>query len=223
MNVVEAIKTRKSIRDFKPDPVSQKILKKILKIACRAPSASNAQPWQFTVITGDVLENIRMATIEKLQAGHPFSPEWEVEEWPRGSVYRRRQVEIAKKLFKLMDIPREDQQKRGEWIEHGFRYFNAPAVIIITSDSSLPETRPLLDIGGVMQTISLAALEFGLGTCIQNQGVMYPDILRKFAQIPASQRIIVAIAMGYPNWDFAANQVVSTRETVENMTTWCGF
>jgi len=118
---------------------------------------------------------------------------------------------------------REDQQKRDEWIERGFRYFNAPAVIIITSDSSLPETRPLLDIGGVMQTICLAALEFGLGTCIQNQGVMYPDILRKFAQIPATQRIIVAIAMGYPNWDFAANKVVSTREAVENMTTWCGF
>ena len=223
MNVVEAIKTRKSIRDFKSDPVSQKILKAILKIACRAPSASNAQPWQFTVITGDVLENIRMATIEKLQAGHPFNPEWEVDEWPPGSVYRRRQVEIAKQLFKLMDIPREDQQKRTEWIEHGFRYFNAPAVIIITSDSSLPETRPLLDIGGVMQTICLAALEFGLGTCIQNQGVMYPDILRKFARIPASQRIIVAIAMGHPNWDFAANQAASTRESVENITTWCGF
>ena len=223
MNVVEAIKTRKSIRDFKPDPVSQKILKKILKIACHAPSASNAQPWLFTVITGDVLENIRLATIEKLQAGHPFSPEWEVDEWPRGSVYRRRQVEIAKQLFKLMDIPRENQQKRDAWIERGFRYFNAPAVIIITSDGSLPETRPLLDIGGVMQTICLAALEFGLGTCIQNQGVMYPDILRKFAQIPASQRIIVAIAMGYPNWDFAANQVASAREALENITTWCGF
>ena len=223
MNVVEAIKARKSIRDFKPDPVSQNILKKILKIACRAPSASNAQPWQFTVITGDVLENIRLATIEKLQAGHPFSPEWEVDEWPRGSVYRRRQVEIAKQLFKLMEISREDQQKRDEWIERGFRYFNAPAVIIITSDGSLPETRPLLDIGGVMQTICLAALEFGLGTCIQNQGVMYPDILRKFAQIPASQRIIVAIAMGYPNWDFAANQIVSPREAVENITTWRGF
>jgi nitroreductase len=223
MNVVEAIKTRKSIRDFKSDPVSQNILKKILKIACRAPSASNAQPWQFTVITGDVLENIRMATIEKLQAGQPFSPEWKVDQWPPGSVYRRRQVEIAKQLFKLMEIAREDQQKRTEWIERGFRYFNAPAVIIITSDGSLPETRPLLDIGGVMQTICLAALEFGLGTCIQNQGVMYPDILRKFTQIPASQRIIVAIAMGYPNWDFAANQVASAREALENITTWCGF
>ncbi len=71
MNVVEAIKARKSIRDFKSDPVSQKILQKILKIACRAPSASNAQPWQFTVIAGNVLENIRLAAIEKLQAGVP--------------------------------------------------------------------------------------------------------------------------------------------------------
>jgi len=223
VNVIEAVTTRKSIRGFKPDPVSKKTLMEILKTACRSPSASNAQPWEFTVLTGDVLASIRRAAVEKLKSGSPPNPEWKVVEWPPDSVYRRRQIEIAKQLFQLMDIPKEDKIKRAEWMQQGLRYFNAPAVIIITCDQSLQETRPLLDIGGVLQTICLVALEFGLGTCIQNQGVIYPDILRKLAGIPASQRIIVAIAVGYPNWDFPANKVESSREPVENITTWCGF
>jgi nitroreductase len=223
VNVIEAVTTRKSVRDFKSDQVPQKILRKILEIACRSPSASNAQPWEFTVIAGDVLDRIRQAAVDKLKSGIPPNPEWEVVEWPPNSVYRRRQIDIAKQLFKLMDIPKENKIKRAKWMHRGLRYFNAPAAIIITMNKVLQETRPLLDIGGVMQTICLAALEFGLGTCIENQGVIYPDVLRALAGIPESQRIIVAIAIGYPNWDFPANKVESNREPVANITTWCGF
>jgi len=223
MNIIEAVETRKSIRDFKPVPVPKDILQKILRLAVRAPSASNAQPWEFIVISGDVLESVKQANIEKLNSGTPPNPDYTDFEWPSASAYRRRQVEIAKQLFALMDITRADKVKRTQWMELGFRYFNAPAVIIITMDRNLPEARPSLDIGAVMQTLCLVALEFGLGTCIENQGVLYPDVLRRFAEIPDTRRIITSIAIGYPNWDFPANRVVSEREPVENITTWCGF
>ena len=223
MDVVEAIKARKSIRDFKPVPVSEETLKEILEIASRAPSASNAQPWEFTVITGEVLEIIRRANIEKLNSGTPPNPEYEAFKWPPESIYRKRQVDIAKQLFKLMDIPKEDKIKRAEWMERGFRYFNAPSVIVITMDRMLPEARPSLDIGAVMQNICLIALAFGLGTCIENQGILYPEVLREYAEIPTTKRIIASIAIGYPNWDFQANRVVSDREPIDNITTWRGF
>jgi nitroreductase len=45
MDIVEAIKTRKSIRAFKPDPVPQDILKEIMRLAQNAPSWANTQPW----------------------------------------------------------------------------------------------------------------------------------------------------------------------------------
>ena len=67
MDIIEAIKTRKSIRDFTADPVPQHILKKIIEIACHAPSAENSQPWEFTIIAGDKLDTIRTANIEKLK------------------------------------------------------------------------------------------------------------------------------------------------------------
>ncbi|MFH1623853.1 MAG: nitroreductase [Pseudomonadota bacterium] len=223
MEVLEAIRTRKSIRKFKPDPIPREVLREILEAASCAPSAMNTQPWEFIIIGRDVIENVRRGNVEMLRSGKSPHPEHSVVGWPSDSVYRTRQVELAKQLFKLMDISREDKEKRAQWMERGFRYFDAPAAIIVLSDKSLSEAGPLIDIGAVIQSICLAALNFGLGTCIEDQGVMYPDVVRKFVEIPESKRIIISIAIGYPDWDFPANKVESTRETVENTTTWCGF
>jgi nitroreductase len=223
VNIIEAISTRKSIRDFTADPVPQHILKKIIEIASRAPSAENSQPWEFTIVAGDILDTIRKANIEKLKSKAPRHPDLPAKGLPRDSVYRRRQIEIAKQLFGLMDISREDLEKRDRWMELGFRYFNAPAAIIISMDQSLHYPRPIFDIGSITQNVCLAALHYGLGTCIANQGISYPEVLHEFAKIPESKRIIIAIAIGYPNWDFPANKVVSNREPIENITTWIGF
>lgn len=51
MEVLEAIKTRRSIRRYKPDPVPHDLLIKILEAGRWAPSASNSQPWSFVVFT----------------------------------------------------------------------------------------------------------------------------------------------------------------------------
>jgi nitroreductase len=223
MNIVETIRERKSIRGFKPDPVSKEVIKEILDIAGHAPSAMNIQPWEFTVITGDALENIRKANVELLNSGVKPQPEHEVAGWPSESVYRKRQVELAKQLFQLMEIPRKDKKKRARWLERGFRFFDAPVAIIILADRALSESNTLLDIGSLMQNICLAALHYGIGTCIEDQGVMYPEVLRKFANIPESRRIIISIAVGYPDWDFPANKVKSNQESLDNITTWVGF
>jgi nitroreductase len=223
LNIIEAIGTRKSVRDFTADPVPQHVLRKIIEVASRAPSAENSQPWEFTIVAGDILDTIRKANIEKLKSKAPPHPDLPAKGLPRDSVYRRRQIEIAKQLFGLMDIPRGDIEKRDRWMALGFRYFNAPAAIVISMDRSLHYPRPIFDIGSVTQNICLAALHHGLGTCIANQGITYPEVLHEFAGIPESKRIVISIAIGYPNWDFLANKVVSNREPVENITTWIGF
>lgn len=50
MNVLEAIKTRRSVRKYKPEIIPDTDLKKILKAAQLAPSAGNKQPWKFIVV-----------------------------------------------------------------------------------------------------------------------------------------------------------------------------
>jgi len=225
MDIVEAIRTRKSIRKFKSDPVGKNTIREILEIASRAPSAENTQPWEFTVITGDLLDRVREENVKNIKefAVPPKEMEYLMVERPKGSIYRKRQVEIAKKLFKSMDIPREDLEKRASWLERGFRYFEAPVAIIITTDKSLSIQGSYMDVGSVMQNICLAALNYGLHTCIENQGITYSDVLRKLTGIPDSKRLMAAIAMGYPDWEFPANQVESDREPIDNIITWCGL
>ena len=223
MELIEAIRARKSVRDFKPDPVPKEVLKKILEVAIRAPSAMNTQPWEFAVIAGDALKRIKEANVAMLKSGAPAKVDHLVVGWPLDSVYRTRQVELAKQIFTIMDIPREDKEKRAQWLERGFRFFDAPAAIIILADKTLSESGPAVDVGAVMQTICLVALTHGLGTCIEDQGILFSDVVRKYTDIPESKRMMIAIAIGYPNWDFSANRLESTRVSVGNITTWYGF
>ena len=218
MDIMEAIRSRKSIRGYKPDPVPKEILREILETATHAPSSMNTQPWEITVVTGKALENIKQAMIEMLKIGatpHPLFPYR-----PFEGKYRHRQIEVAVQIFKLMGIAREDTEKRAEWQGRGQRYYEAPAVFFICLDNSLKD-RALLDIGALAQTICLTALNYGLGTCVDDQGIPSPDVVRKFTSIPESQRIVMCIAIGYPDWDFPANKVESTREPLENVVTWC--
>ena len=140
----------------------------------------------------------------------------------KGTVYRDRQVDIGMRLFKVMEIGRQDRDKRIEWMKRGFRYFDAPAAIILAGDKSRPIEGTYLDAGLVVQNICLAAVDFGLGTCIENQGITYSDVIRDILGIPDDECLLAALAIGYPDWDYPANQVISPREDVERLATWCG-
>src|SRR2546426_6486122 len=50
MDVYECIRTRQTVREFKPDPVPDAIVHKILRAGRWAPSSSNTQPWHFVVV-----------------------------------------------------------------------------------------------------------------------------------------------------------------------------
>jgi nitroreductase len=51
MDAIEAILTRRSIRKYTGEPVSEADVETIIRAACAAPSAGNQQPWRFVVIT----------------------------------------------------------------------------------------------------------------------------------------------------------------------------
>ena len=49
--LLDVIKQRRSIRKYKKEPVPQEVVQRIIETAVYAPSAHNAQPWRFVVIT----------------------------------------------------------------------------------------------------------------------------------------------------------------------------
>jgi len=222
MDIIEAIKTRKSIRGYNPDPVPKEVIKEILEAATRSPSSMNIQPWSFAVIAGEALDKIKQANIEKFESGETFSPEMSRMAQPYSGKHRERQVALGIQLFQLMDIAREDKEKRTEWMKRGIRFFDAPAVIILLIDEEMSDAQQF-NIGCLAQSISVAALNYGLGTCIQDQGDGYPEVIRKYTGIPESKRICICLTIGYPDWDFPANNVQSEREPIEDITYWCGL
>lgn len=65
MDFFEVIEARKSIRKFKPDPIPQEVLDKILLSATLAPSGKNKQPWHFYVVRGEK----RAEMVSEMQKG----------------------------------------------------------------------------------------------------------------------------------------------------------
>ncbi len=60
MDVLEAMRTRRSVRRYRPAPVPEDLLKTVLNAAKLAPSADNAQPWRIIVVT-DEDDKLRLA------------------------------------------------------------------------------------------------------------------------------------------------------------------
>jgi nitroreductase len=73
MDAQEAIKTRRSIREYKHKPITKEALNTIVDAARLAPTARGVQPWEFIVITteetlkkiGEIAENGRFVAKAK--------------------------------------------------------------------------------------------------------------------------------------------------------------
>ncbi len=191
----------------------------MLRLATRAVSATNAQPWEIAVLTGEALDAIRADNVEHLHSGVEVDETYGKLE----GVYRSRKVGVAKQLLSAMGIAREDRARRDWWLERGYRFFDAPAAIILYMDCQLDISTYRFDVGCLAQNICLAAEEFGLGTCVEYQGVTYKDVIRKHLGLGEDKHIVCAIAIGYPDPDFPANGVVSPREELDAITAWYGF
>lgn len=218
MELEKAINERRSVRGYKKDPVTKETLEKVLKLATRAISAENTQPWEIAVIGGEILRNIAKVNVENFLSGEePEQPQSTFD-----GIYRQRRIGIGKKLFAAMDIAREDKEKRLWWSSRGFGFFDAPAAFIIYMDKSLGQ-ESVFDIGCLAQNICLAAMEYGLGTCVEIQAVMYQKGLRRFLDIPEDKVPIMGVAIGYPDESFAANGVRSDRAELSENVRWYGF
>ena len=83
------------MRGYKNEPVSKEILEKVLRLATRAISAENTQPWEIAVISGDVLKKIGEMNAQSYLNDEVV----DYEEASFDGVYRQRKIGVAKQLF----------------------------------------------------------------------------------------------------------------------------
>ena len=132
MEVLEAIKSRKSIRAFQSNPVPESVLIKLLEVATRAPSAVNLQPWEFFVVRGKALKEVKSAYLEGYRCGELPDPDIPVGDTRdiapvlKGA-YKERQVALAKQIFTIMGITKANKKKDVYSTDSGHLFHVNPA------------------------------------------------------------------------------------------------
>jgi len=218
MELKDAIRKRQSIRAFKSDPVPREILNSIMEDALLAPSWGNTQPWEFTIAGGDTVRKLGEEFSNEKLNKVPDNPNFEMpEKWPDQHMGRYR--DVGKGLFDTLSIGRRDIEKRTRHYVNMYKFFGAPNVIFIYIDKELG-IYSVLDVGIVIQNIALLAVDYGLGTCIEAAAVRYPDILRNHVNIPESKKLVMGIAIGYPDRDSPYNTYKSGRDNVDVFVKW---
>ena len=216
--VDEAITSRRSIRAFLPRPVDRSEIEEILRVAARAPSGSNTQPWKVYVVTGERLKEMTADILEAFVSPDPGSSYTEEyryypSQWESPYQERRRTVGLA--LYQLLGLGKED--KEGMQRQHGrnFLFFDAPVGLVFSIDKSMG-IGSYIDFGCFMQNIMTSARGRGLDTCPQAAFNKYHSIIRKHVGMPDSEIQMCCMALGYADPSKIENTLISEREPVNN-------
>ncbi|MGD8715816.1 MAG: nitroreductase family protein, partial [Desulfobacterales bacterium] len=98
MDMLSGIRARKSIRAYKPESVPTDVLIELLRISTQAPSGVNSQPWEFYIVTGKVLDELKRRCVEQFRSGIKLHPDIAVPEGGLTGVYKGRQIQLAKQV-----------------------------------------------------------------------------------------------------------------------------
>jgi nitroreductase len=212
-----AILSRHSMRAFLPTPVPQETVEDILRLASRAPSGTNTQPWQVHVLTGAALRRLSeriLAIYENPEelARHRQEYAYYPEEWAPPYLDRRRKV--GWDLYGLLGIGKADKARMHQQHGRNYRFFDAPVGLIFSIDRIMQQGS-WLDYGMFLQTIMIAARARGLHTCPQAAFTQFHRVIAEELQFRPEQMLVCGMALGHADPKAAENTLVTERAPVE--------
>ena len=210
------VSSRRSMRDFKPEPVPRDIIDSVFGGAQRAPSNCNTQPWFVHVVTGETLERLRAELPAKFAAGEialdfPYDGQYE-------GVYKDRQYASATALYDSLGIAREQKADRNAWFMRNFSFFDAPAVAFFTLPTGFG-LREACDLGMFAQTVMLGLTAHGLGSCPQTALAFLANVIRPALSLGDQEQLMFGMSFGYPT-DTAVNEVTTERASLGDVVTF---
>jgi len=135
MDLMEAIYSRRAVREFTSEPVDEKMLRELIDAAIQAPSAVNEQPWLFSV----VLDKALLARISREAKAH---------------VLKTTAVGLlshSRHFQEILNDPTFDI------------FYHAPALIVVSAVTAGPWV--IENCALAAENLMLAARGLGLGTC----------------------------------------------------------
>jgi nitroreductase len=218
MEMLEGIKTRRSIRAFKPDPIIRDVMEKILQAASNSPSYVNTQPWEVVVVSGKKKNELSRRLLELASAKAPTSPDLPTPKgWPPAMEERFR--EHGARRLSTLGVARDDEEGREKLRLMNFEFYGAPCVVFLFIDGSLGAWS-ILDTGLFAQNLILAAHSLGVGSCLQGSVTNYALEVKKFLAITQSKKLVICISLGYPDEQAKLNTYRSNKQKPEEFTKW---
>ncbi len=222
--VDDAITSRRSLRAFLPTPVARETIEDILRVAARAPSGTNTQPWQVHVLTGAARDTLCQRILAAhddpaVAATHTEEYAYYPTQWQSPYIDRRRKV--GWDLYGLLGLAKTD--KAGMHRQHGrnYTFFDAPVGLIFTIDRVMQQGS-WLDYGMFLQSIMVAARARGLDTCPQAAFTQYHRLIAEQLGLGAGEMVVCGMALGHADPDAIENTLVTERAAVSEFATFHG-
>ena len=210
----QLIRTRRSVRDFLPQAISEKLLTEVLADANWSPSWSNTQPYRIAIASGAVrakisselcslfdlgraaqnggaLGKLRLLLTRRGLPDGDFSTQFT---YPEDLQPKRRATGAG--LYEVLGIGRKDIAARDKQMRRNFEFFGAPTVLFLFAHKGLHEFS-ILDAGIFLNTLMLSAHAHGLATCAQGALATWASPIRSEFKIPEPYQLICGLSIGY--------------------------
>ena len=218
MDAIECIRTRMSIRKFKPEPVPEQVLLEVINVAKWSPSYKNTQPWEAIILSGERKEALSKMLIGLLENGTEPRPDLEAPtSWPAAESARIDHLFKTRAASTGVDLSDPANVKKGK--KANFRFYGAPHAIYLFQDASLT-LWSLFDMGLFAQSIMLAAHANGLGTVPQAFVTDYAQDVKEFLSIPDTKRLVLGLSVGYPDMESPVNAFRTDRAETDEIVKW---
>jgi len=177
--VIENIKSRRSIRKYVDKGVPSDVIKEIIDAGRCAPSSHNSQPWRFIVIEDK----------KKIEELSDYIKNW----------FKKRLIfgKIAGLFYKKVKNEIESAKKRL-FTEDDFFFYDAPLLILICSKAG---RFSIQDCSLAAENMMLAGRSLGIGSCWIGFADMVVNKNRKLMAelgIPKGYKIMAHLIFGYP-------------------------
>jgi nitroreductase len=222
ITVSEAVERRISVRAFKPDPVDGAVVRDILERAARAPSGGNLQPWRVYALAGEPLAEFKALAVQRMAEGPAEEPEYTVYPPNLWEPFRTRRFQNAEDLYSTLGIPREDKARRLAQFARNAEFFGAPVGLFFCIDRKVGPPQ-WSDMGMLMQTVMLLAIERGLDTCPQEFWSRFPRTVAEFINLPDDHLVFSGMALGYRDEGHVVNALKTRRDPFEDWGELRGF
>lgn len=200
---LELVKTRRSIRRFKPDPVSDEDIKKIIEAARWTMSGANGQPWEFVVVKDP---ETRLAIARIMRDHHNFSHYFEKSRVPElrhpGAAVERKGLPTFKDAPVIIVIAGDPRTFQATVLGNQFRAF----------DGSVFH----MNMGNAAFLINLAAVTLGLAAAWISISPPSDSRIISLLGIPDYFKIYTIVPIGYP----AYHPPPPYRRNQEEITHW---